>query len=124
MSRYVWRDGRWIDPATNLPMLNQADLAMPPAAPMVMRSSFEAYRSMVTGQIVDGQRARREEIAAAKDKNLVPFERVDGRPAGLINEAFAKRGGRRTSEAAKEWAANRRKATAVKLDAKGAILSE
>ena len=124
MTRYVWRDGQFIDRATGRPMLTQDELAAPPAAPMVMKSSFEPYRSVVTGQVVDGHRSRREEIAAAKDRGLVPFERIDGRPAGLINEAFAKRGGRRTSEAAKDWAAKKRQATAVKLDANGAILSE
>lgn len=124
MKRYVWRGDGWVDAVTGDPMLTEEERSGPVKSPMVMVVTFEPYRSVVHGQIVDGQRSRREEIAMAADRNLVPFERIDGRPAGLINEQFAKRGGRKTSEAAKEWAANKRKSQAVKTDANGAIWSE
>lgn len=121
MTRYVWRNGQFVDKDGNPMEVPERDTIQ---APMVMTVNFEPYRSCVTGQVVDGQRARREEIAIGKDKGLVPFERIDGHPGGLINPEFAKRGGRRVSEAATEWAAKKKAATAVKTDASGAILSE
>lgn len=122
--RFVWRGGQFVDAATGEPMLSQEERNGPVKSPMVMVVNFEPYRSVVHGQIVDGQRSRREELAIAADRQLVPFERIDGRPGGLINEAFARRGGQKTSEAAKEWAANKRKSTAVKRDKSGAIWTE
>lgn len=120
--RYVWRDGKFVDKATGEPMqIPERDGVQ---SPMVMTVNFEPYRSCVTGEVVDGQRARREEIAIAKDKDLVPYERVDGHPGGLINKTFAARGGRQVSEAATEWAQNKKAAAAVKTDAAGAILAE
>lgn len=92
--------------------------------PMIISDNWQAYRSVVTGDVVQGKTARREELAAAADRGLVPFERIDGKPPGLINKEFAAKSGRRTSEATEEWAANKRKSQAVKTDASGAILSE
>lgn len=121
MARYVWRNGDFVDgdgKPMEIPKRNGVQ------APMVMVVNFDPYKSCVTGKVVDGQRSRREELAEAKDKGFVPFERIDAHPGGCINPDFCKKGGRKVSEAATEWAANKRKATAVKTDASGAILAE
>jgi hypothetical protein len=91
--------------------------------PMIIRP-FAPYKSVITGQEISDRSGRREEVARAADRGLVPFERIDGRPAGLINEEFAKRGGRQVSEEAKEWADNKRAAQKVKTDSEGNILSD
>jgi hypothetical protein len=123
MARYVWRDGDFRDKATGEPMLiPERDGVCLPL--FVISDHAEPYRSVVTGRIIQGRAAHREEVAIAADKGLVPFERINGHPGGLINEKFAARGGRKTSEAAKEWAANEQKKRAVKTDARGAVIAE
>jgi hypothetical protein len=123
MARYVWRDGDFRDKSTGepMPLPERSGVCRPM---FVISDHSEPYRSVVTGQIIEGRAAHREEVAIAADKGLVPFERIDGHPGGLINEEFAKRGGRKTSEAAKEWAAKKRKSQAVKTDARGAVIAE
>jgi hypothetical protein len=121
MPKYVWRDGAFRNPATSEPM--QIPKRERLAAPRVVRP-FAPYRSVVTGGVVDDGSKRREEVAIAADRGLVPFERIDTRPPGLINDRFAARGGRATSEAAKEWVSNKRRAAAVKTDRAGAVIAE
>lgn len=121
IERYVWRDGQFVDPKTGAPMEKKHAGVH---APMVMRVDFEPYKSLVTGKVVDGQRSYKEEVAEARDKGWVPFERIDGHPGGLINKEFARKGGKRVCEATEEWAKKKREAQAVQTDASGAIWSE
>lgn len=122
MPNYVWKDGHFRDKETGNPMpLPERDEVQ---APMVMTVNFEPYRSVVTGKVIDGQRARKEEIAVGKEKGLVPFERINGSPGGYINPKYQVHGKREQNEATKEWAAKKRAATAVKTDVSGAVWSD
>lgn len=123
IKRYVFRDGCFRCKETGEPMpIPERDGVCVPAA---IIHDFEPYQSVVEqGRVIGGRSQRREELARQADKGMVPFERIDGHPGGLINKKFAAQGGRRVSEAAVEWAAKKKAATAVKTDASGAILSE
>ena len=122
MTNYVWRDGHFRDKLTGEPMpLPERDEVQ---APTVMVVNFEPYMSVVTGTIIDGQRSRKEELAIGRDKGLVPFERINSSPGGYINPKYQAHGTRAKYEATKEWAAKKRKASAVKTDASGAIWSD
>lgn len=106
MTRYVFRDGCFRDPKTNAPMPIPKRKGV--CKPMFVVPDIEPYQSIVeNGRVISGRAARREEIARQADKGFVPWEPINDRPRGLINEEFCKRGGLKTSEAAKEWAKNK-----------------
>lgn len=88
MAKYVVRDGVSVDKYTGLPMLNQAERARPIQCPRVF-GDYPAYESPVTGQVVEGRRARRYDMEKHNciDANDLP------RPAGLKNPRFAKKRG-------------------------------
>ena len=59
MARYVWKDGGFRDAATNEPM--HLPFAGKVVAPMYTPDT-PAYRSPITGEVIDGRRARREDL--------------------------------------------------------------
>ena len=60
MPKYTYRDGKLVD-ATGLPMLNQSERALPPQCPRIV-SDDPAYQSPVTGEWIEGRRARRYDL--------------------------------------------------------------
>jgi hypothetical protein len=58
--RYVWRGGRFVDPATNEPMYIPEG---PVASPQLMRDIPE-YRSPIDGKLITSRSQRREDLRA------------------------------------------------------------
>ena len=58
MTCYVWRDGKFVNKETGVEMHVPAG---PVAAPQVV-SDTPAYASPITGQIIEGRAARREDL--------------------------------------------------------------
>lgn len=82
--RYDPETGRTVDKATGAPMVTTEGLA----APRVW-SDLPMYRSPVTGEPIEGRKARREDMLRHNcvDANDLPS------PKGLRNEAFAAKHG-------------------------------
>lgn len=59
MPRYVMRDGKLVDKATGLPMPKIYHGSIP--RPYVIGDT-KAYASPITGEIIDGRAARREDL--------------------------------------------------------------
>lgn len=77
MPRYVFQNGRLVGKADGLPMLNQEERARPVACPQV-RGDLKAYRSPVTGQMIEGRAARREDLARNDCREVDPSEGLGG----------------------------------------------
>jgi hypothetical protein len=60
MPKYTYRDGKLVDD-TGLPMLNQEERSRPPQTPRVV-GDLPGYTSPVTGEWIDGRRARRYDL--------------------------------------------------------------
>lgn len=90
MPTYVYRDGRMVDKRTGAPMLTEAERAAPIACPRVI-PDIEPYQSPVTGEVISGKRAKRDDLArhGCIDANDLPS------PTGgkLKNRAFAEKRG-------------------------------
>lgn len=56
MSRYIWRDGHWVELDMDAPRPK-------PVAPMIMRD-VEPYRSVITREVIGGRRQHREHLRA------------------------------------------------------------
>jgi isopropylmalate/homocitrate/citramalate synthase len=67
--RYVYRDGDWRDPSTNEPM----DVPDTPAVPYIA-SDIKPYRSMVSGKMIDGRAAQREDLKQSGCRVADPSE--------------------------------------------------
>lgn len=87
MTRYVWRDGKFVDPSTDQPM------ALPERSGVVMpmvRSDIEPYASPIDGRMITSRSERREDLAR---NGCVPYEPIGNMPKGLKNPRFAKKHG-------------------------------
>jgi hypothetical protein len=121
MTRYVWRDGKFRDPKTGKPMPMPKRKGI--CKPMYVIKDMEPYQSVVeNGAVIGGRSQRREEIKRLADRGLAPWEPINNRPRGLINEEFCRKRGLKTDEATKEWAKNKldsqaKKAAAIKAPA-------
>ena len=93
MATYVWRDGRFVDKATGLPMLNQAERAREVCAPMVMRDTPE-YRSPIDGRLITSRSQRREDLIRNGCVEVDPPKK----PRGFKNARFAKKRGLELAE--------------------------
>lgn len=60
MPKYFYRNGQMVD-ADGMPMLNQEERSRPPQLPRVM-ADLPGYRSPVTGEWIEGKRARRYDL--------------------------------------------------------------
>lgn len=90
MTTYVYRNGRMVDKATGLPMLNQEERARPPQCPRVM-GDYEGYLSPVTGEWIEGKRARRYDL---EKHNCIDARELPSPTNGkLKNKRFAKKRG-------------------------------
>ena len=88
MARYVWRNGEFVDPTTNQPMdlPFKGQITLPH-----MRGDIQPYTSPITGQIVDGRAARREEL---KRHNCIEAGDKPRLNRGKVrNEKFARKHG-------------------------------
>lgn len=78
------------------PMLSETERAAPVALPSIMRD-IPAYRSPVTGQMVDGRSARRDDLARSNCREVDPSEI---RQPGFQNEKFMRKHGFRQPKGA------------------------
>lgn len=88
MPRYVWKDGGFRDPASGeaMPLTYSGQIC----APTVI-SDLPAYRSPITGEWVDGRRARREDLAKHDCREAGDLPRLNG--GKVRNKDFAKKHG-------------------------------
>lgn len=90
MSRYVWKNGGFYNPATGEAMAVPARRGV--CAPAVVGDT-PAYRSPITGQMIDGRSARREDL---KRHDCVEAGDMPLRNGGKArNEKFARKHGLR-----------------------------
>lgn len=90
MARYVWKNGRFVDPVEGTPM--PLTFAGKVCAPNVVPDT-PAYRSPITGEVIEGRRARREDL---KKHGCVEAGDMPRKSAGLArNKEFARKHGLR-----------------------------
>lgn len=84
MTRYVWRDGHFRDLKTNEPMdLPKREIATP-----TVISDLPAYMSPLGTGLIDGRRARREDLKRHNCREVDPGE---WRPKWDVNDPSVKR---------------------------------
>lgn len=88
MTRYVWKDGGFRDPATNEPM--HLPYAGKVVAPLYTPDT-PGYRSPITGEWIDGRRARREDLKKHNCVDAGDMPRMNG--GKVRSKEFAKRHG-------------------------------
>lgn len=91
MAVFVFRDGRMVDKATGLPM-NPEPLQGAFPCPRVI-ADIPAYRSPVTGEVISGRRAKRDDLArhnCVDTAELGPSGTLGGK---LRNRRFAEKRG-------------------------------
>jgi hypothetical protein len=83
MARYVFRNGKFVDPTTDEPMpLPERDEVVMP----MIASDIEPYKSPIDGRVIGSRSERREDLAR---NNCVPYEPMGSAPRGLTNPKFA-----------------------------------
>jgi hypothetical protein len=72
MTRYVWKGGGFVDRETGEPMEKPypGQITMP-----YVRGDIPAYRSPVTGELIEGRAARREDLKRHNCREVDPSER-------------------------------------------------
>lgn len=89
MPKYFYRNGQMVD-ADGMPMLNQEERSRPPQIPRVL-SDLPGYRSPVTGEWIEGKRARRYDL---EKNNCIDARELPSPTNGkLKNKRFAKKHG-------------------------------
>lgn len=85
MTRYVWKDGGFRDPATGeaMPIPQRREVCAPRITP-----DTPGYRSPITGEWIEGRAARREDL---KKHDCV--EAGDMKPRQFRDENFARKHG-------------------------------
>jgi len=66
MTRYVWANGKWVKPGPR----------KAPSGPFIWRD-LPAYKSPLGTGVIDGRRARREDLARAECREVDPSEKLD-----------------------------------------------
>ena len=69
ITRYVRRDGAWVNKETGEPMEVPDAVAMPR-----VQSDYEAYYSHASGKMIEGRRARRDDLARTGCREVDPSE--------------------------------------------------
>lgn len=95
MTKFVKRNGQWVDASNGEPMLTEAQRNGPIPVPFVM-SDIESYRSPVDGRVVNSRSDRRDDL---KRHGCVEYEPSMSPTKGKIkNKAFAAKRGLQVSE--------------------------
>lgn len=95
MTKFVKRDGHWVDKATGEPMLSEEQRNGPLALPTVI-SDIPEYQSPIDGRWITTRSERRDDLAR---NNCVPYEPSMSPTKGKIrNHEFAKKRGLTVSE--------------------------
>jgi hypothetical protein len=87
LTRYVFRNGKFVDPSTNepMPLPDHNEVVMP-----MVRSDIEPYKSPIDGRLIGSRSARREDLAR---NNCVPYEPMGNMPKGVNNPKYAAKHG-------------------------------
>lgn len=91
MATYVWRDGVMVNKATGCPI--KLPKRFVPTAPFVM-SDIADYASPITGEVISGRRAQREDLR----RNNCVLSPPPAKKRGYKNPRFAKKHGLPLSE--------------------------
>lgn len=70
IERYVWKDGAWRDKTTGKPMKAKGNGISTP----MIQSDLPAYFSVASMKMVDGRRARREDLKRTGCREVDPSE--------------------------------------------------
>ncbi len=71
--KYVRRNGEWVDPDTGVPMeITNTGVCMPS-----IQSDIPAYFSVASGRWIDGNRARRDDLARTGCRPAEPIAKKD-----------------------------------------------
>ncbi len=81
--KYTWKDGKWLDADGNEMEVTNTGVCMPQ-----VRSDIPAYFSVVSGKMVDGARARRDDLART---GCVPKEPIAEKDRYCTNKKWAKK---------------------------------
>lgn len=87
MATFVYRNGVMVDKASGEPMVNPDDWQ--PVAPQV-QSDYDGYQSPVSGEWVEGKRARRYDL---EKNNCVDARELPSMGGKFKNEHFARKRG-------------------------------
>jgi len=90
MATYVMRDGQMVDKATGALMLTDEERARPIPLPRLV-GDYDGYQSPITGDWIEGRRARRYDMERHNCVDANDFIPAGGRK--LKNERFAKKHG-------------------------------
>lgn len=75
MAKYVWRDNRWVDKETeSKPLLTAKERKRKKVCMPMVRGDLPAYISPVTGKLIEGRAARREDLARSGCREVDPSE--------------------------------------------------
>ncbi len=95
MTKYVKRNGRWVDASSGEPMLTEAQRKGPIPTPTII-SDIQPYRSPVDGRPVMSRSDRRDDL---KRHGCVEYEPSLSPTKGKIrNKRFAEKRGLQVSE--------------------------
>ena len=95
MTRFVKRNGQWVNVSTGAPMLTAAERSRPIAVPYII-SDIPEYRSPIDGRPITTRSERRDDLAR---NNCVEYEPSMSPTKGKIrNKAFAAKRGLQVSE--------------------------
>lgn len=86
MARYIWKNGGFVDPTSGeaMPLTYAGQICAPAVLP-----DTPAYRSPISGEVVDGRRARREDL---KKHDCIEAGDLPRKNGGLVrNEKFARK---------------------------------
>jgi len=88
VARYTWNGSEFVDPQTSEPMdlPFKGEITLP-----FMRGDLPEYRSPITGEVIDGRTARREDL---KKHNCIEAGDLPRKNGGLVkSEKFARKHG-------------------------------
>lgn len=95
MTKFIKRNGEWVDASTGAPMLTDEQKAAPIACPTII-SDIPEYTSPIDGRIITSRSERRDDL---KRNNCVEYEPSLSPTKGKIrNKAFAAKRGLQVSE--------------------------
>ena len=88
---YVRRNGRLVNKSTGEPLLSEEDRQREVAAPRIV-ADLKPYRSPITGQMIEGRAARREELERHDCRELDPSEYSPEYRRPHLERKYSKRG--------------------------------
>jgi len=95
MTKYVKRDGRWVNKSTGEEMLTPEEEAAPITMPMII-SDIPEYTSPIDGKLITSRSQRRDDLARNNCVDARDFPSATG--GKYRNKAFCEKRGLQVSE--------------------------